>query len=193
IQVFEGSAQMGKAFWMPGQVNVEFNSKPWNLPDPVKRPAIVACPDTDCNVAGVQTIVGDGHGLELFSISGGDLVPGSCVCAVKPDRATQAVESEISGRSTAAELIEVADQVVGSTQDRRPPERVLHEMLAHASASESLKTPGTQRLPSAAEVFDSFGIRRLAAIASSSRKNSKLLLCRGLRCEASFGRRMCWF
>jgi outer membrane protein OmpA-like peptidoglycan-associated protein len=81
INVFEGSVQVGKGVWMPGQVNVEFDSAPWKRPDPIQRPIIVSCPGTTCNDAGIQTTVGAGQGLELFSVTAGDLLPGSCVCA----------------------------------------------------------------------------------------------------------------
>jgi subtilisin family serine protease len=152
IQVFQGSVQIGKGIWMPGQVNVEFDSAPWRRPDPVQRPAITACPDTDCNEAGVQTKVGDGKGLELFSISGGDFVPGSCVCAV---RSAQGRESE-RVEKTLAELVEVADQIVRQPQGRRPPVTVLHEMLSYTGAADALTVPSTGHLLSAAEMFDSF-------------------------------------
>jgi outer membrane protein OmpA-like peptidoglycan-associated protein len=81
MKVFPGSVQIGKGVWMPGQVNVEFSSPAWTRPDPIERPMITTCPGTACNDSGVQTMVGDGRGLELFSISSGDLTPGSCACA----------------------------------------------------------------------------------------------------------------
>jgi hypothetical protein len=86
MKIFEGGAQTGKGFWMPGQVNLEFNSPPWRVLDKLKRPIITACPDTDCNGAGVQTVVGvgDGLGFELFSITQGSLIKGACICAVAP-------------------------------------------------------------------------------------------------------------
>ncbi len=81
LQVFEGSVEVGKGFWMPGQVNVEFNSPIWrSFINP--RPVITNCPDTDCNDSGVQCIVGNRRGSDLFSISFGELKPGSCVCGV---------------------------------------------------------------------------------------------------------------
>jgi outer membrane protein OmpA-like peptidoglycan-associated protein len=88
LKVFEGVVNVGKGVWMPGQVNVEFESPPWHIPDPIKRPLIQNCQDADCNVAGVQMVVGDRRGLELFSITAGELVPGACECAapVSPPR-----------------------------------------------------------------------------------------------------------
>lgn len=80
IEVFEGAVQVGKGVWMPGRVNVQFASPAWGLPDKQKRPLISACPGTDCNDGGVQMVVGSGQGLELFSITAGDMLPGDCRC-----------------------------------------------------------------------------------------------------------------
>jgi len=98
-RVFEGRVQVGKGVWMPGQVNVEFDSPPWHRPDPIQRPIITTCPGTTCNDSGVQTIVGVGQGLEFFSITAGDLAIASCVCAVTGASETESVsEWEESGR-----------------------------------------------------------------------------------------------
>jgi V8-like Glu-specific endopeptidase len=80
MRVFEGRVQVGKGVWMPGEVNLEFDSPPWHRPDPVQRPHISSCPGATCNDSGVQTVVGDGHGLEFFSITAGNLAIGSCRC-----------------------------------------------------------------------------------------------------------------
>ena len=74
------------------------------------------------------------------------------MCAAKP------TPGQVSERieKTPSELVEVADQVVRRPEGRRPPVVVLHEMLSHTGVAEALMAPSTGRLPSAAEIFDSF-------------------------------------
>ena len=159
LRVFEGTVQIGEGFWMPGQVNVEFDSSPWRLPDPAQRPAIVACPGGECNAAGVQIRVGSGQGLELLAITAGDLTVGSGATA----GAGTPKETESMERAP-AELVEMADQIVTQGNGLRPPESVLHEMLARTGSGETLALPGLERLPSASEIFDAFVYTGLAPI-----------------------------
>lgn len=82
MMVFPGSVQIGKGIWMPGRVNVEFDSQPWRRPDPRQRPHITKCPNICPDDSGLQPVVGEGKGIEFFSISAGDLKSGPCACAV---------------------------------------------------------------------------------------------------------------
>ncbi len=108
----QGDVQIGKGIWMPGQVNVEFNSAPWTRPDPIQRPHITNCPDTDCNDAGVQAVVGNRQGLELFSITAGTLAAGACVCK-------SPVKSEMEGEAEGEYLSETenSESSEGETQE----------------------------------------------------------------------------
>jgi subtilisin family serine protease len=156
INVFEGSVQIGKAIWMPGRVNVQFDSPPWGTPDPLKRPKIVSCPDTDCNEGGIQAIVGDGLGLELFSITAGDLVRGSCVCAVPAPAGREAELAEYQRLiRTPSEVVEVAEQVV-IRQENAAAVDVLHEVFERVGRGEALASGDSEGQLSAAEIFDSF-------------------------------------
>jgi len=161
IRVFEGSVQLGKGFFMPGQVNVEFNSAPWRRPDPVQRPAIVSCPDTSCNESGIQAIVGNGEGFELFSITQGDLVAGPCVCGTGADSLAQSLTTDFNAIETVpADLLEVADEFVLENARSASSVSVVAEMFERRGASEALVLPGENRSISAAEVFDALTSRR---------------------------------
>lgn len=173
FKIFEGAVQIGKAFWMPGQVNMEFNSKFWRLPrDPATWPKIIVpCPDTTCNEAGVQMTVGSGEGLELFCVSSGDLLAGSsCLCGilqppilqkVKPEfEVSEAVGTYPPIRNYPAELVEVAEQTIVRRPGPSEAVEVLHKMLSHAGIAEALTRRGMGALPSAAEIFDSFSYGR---------------------------------
>ena len=81
IGVFEGVIEAGEGVWMPGKVNVEFDAPSWHIPDPNRRPQIVPTGDSPSN-SGMPIIVGDESGLEFFSITAGNLLPGKCSCAL---------------------------------------------------------------------------------------------------------------
>jgi hypothetical protein len=136
IRVFSGSVQMGKGVWMPGQVNVEFNSAPWNRPDPIERPRITKCPDTDCNAAGVQTVVGDGKGLELFSITAGDLVAGSCACSPEVRKELEA-ETENRTEFWTAPQSEMGESSEAETWESAPAEAERSLWEAESQQAES--------------------------------------------------------
>jgi GH25 family lysozyme M1 (1,4-beta-N-acetylmuramidase)/subtilisin family serine protease/outer membrane protein OmpA-like peptidoglycan-associated protein len=139
MAVFAGSVQIGTAFFMPGRVNVEFDSPPWHS-FRFERPVITNCKDTECTDSGVQTIVGLGQGLELFSIAAGEFKSGACVCAVSPS----------------AELVEMADQVVRQAVGRLEPVTVLHEVFERVGRGSALTGRDEGSRLTAAEIFDSF-------------------------------------
>jgi len=56
----------------------------------------------------------------------------------------------------AAELVELADQVIAERTVALAPTAVLHHVLSRAGMAEALTLPGNGRLPSAAELFDVF-------------------------------------
>ncbi len=56
----------------------------------------------------------------------------------------------------AAELVELADQVIAERTVARSPTALIHHVLSRAGMAESLTLPGSGRLPSAAELFDAF-------------------------------------
>jgi carboxypeptidase C (cathepsin A)/GH25 family lysozyme M1 (1,4-beta-N-acetylmuramidase)/subtilisin family serine protease len=167
IKVFEGSAQIGEGFWMPGTVNVQFSSAPWTRPDLQERPSITNC--SGCTASGIQVVVGAGHGMELFAVTGGDLVAGSCECDASVSTPSQS-ESEVREDAEAgrARLVELADEIVNNLEGGEAPVYVLHEMFARSENLEALPTVDGSVPPTAAQIFDTF------VYADSSRLGERL-------------------
>ncbi len=73
--------------------------------------------------------------------------------AFAPSEAPAAAEAP---ETDAAELVELADQVIAERTVAHAPTAVLHHVLSRAGMAEALTLPGSGRLASAAEIFDAF-------------------------------------
>jgi monoamine oxidase len=62
---------------------------------------------------------------------------------------------EVSARQRESDLVEMADQIVAEQTSAGRATPILHEMLSRAGLAEALTVPGSERLPLAAEIFDS--------------------------------------
>jgi hypothetical protein len=126
ISVFAGRVLIGKDIFFPGQVDVEFASRPWTVQDPQKRPGITNCQKTTCNVGGIKLTVGEGKGIELLAVSIGDLVQGSCACATSaavrefetemPSEVYTETESEMFGETESEMFGETESEMFGEAE-----------------------------------------------------------------------------